>query len=94
MIRMLYLSNNVFKTQTLWVKLGLSINVLCVDSKLSMQRVFFKNSMGNLLPVLRFPGGLYNFCIFIIIFSVAIISRRAIFFTDSKMIKYYLKISS
>ena len=34
-----------------------------------MQRDFFKNSAGDLLPAIRFLDGLYNFCNFVIIFS-------------------------
>ena len=39
-------------------------------NKLPVERGFFKNSAGDLLPALRFLGGLYNFCNFIIIFSL------------------------
>ena len=35
-----------------------------------MQRDFFKNSMADLMLSLRFLGGLYNFCNFVIIFSL------------------------
>ena len=45
---------------------GLSMNILCAGDKLPMQRGFPKNGMGSLLPALRFLGGLYNFCNFVI----------------------------
>ena len=49
---------------------GLSMNILCVGNKSLVQRGFFKNSTGDLLPVLKFLGGLYNFCNFVIVFSL------------------------
>ena len=49
---------------------GLSMNILHAGSQSSVQRGFFKNSMGNLLPTIRFLVGLYNFCNFAIIFSL------------------------
>ena len=49
---------------------GLSINILCTANKSPVQRGFFENSTGDLLPTLRFLGGLYNFCNFVIIFSL------------------------
>ena len=49
---------------------GLSMNILHVGDKLPMQIGFFHNSMGDLLPTLGFLSGLYNFCNFVIIFSV------------------------
>ena len=42
------------------------MNILGAGDKLPMQRDFFKNSLGDLLPVLRFLGRLYNFCNFVI----------------------------
>ena len=45
---------------------GLSINILHVGDKSPMQRGFFNNSAGDLLPTSSFLGGLYNFCIFVI----------------------------
>ena len=42
---------------------GLSMNILCACDKSPVQRVFFKNSAGDLLPALGFLGGLYNFVI-------------------------------
>ena len=48
----------------------LSINILCAGNKSPMLGGFFKNSMGDLLPALRFLGRLYNYCNFVIIFSV------------------------
>ena len=35
---------------------GLSVNIVHVGNKLPMQRGFFKNNVGNLLPALRFLG--------------------------------------
>ena len=46
------------------------MNILHVDNKLPVQRGFFANSAGDLLPALGFLGGLYNFCNFVIIFSL------------------------
>ena len=43
---------------------GLSMNILHV------QTGFFKNNVGDLLPVLRFLCGLYNFYNFVIMFSL------------------------
>ena len=51
-------------------KSGLSMNILRAGSKLPMQRSFFTNSAGDLLPALEFLGRLYNFCNFVIIFSL------------------------
>ena len=36
------------------------MNILCVGDKLPMQRGFFKNNAGDLLPALSFLGRLYN----------------------------------
>ena len=44
---------------------GLSMNILHVGDKSPAQRGFFKKSAGNLLPALRFLGGLCNFCNYI-----------------------------
>ena len=41
---------------------GLSMNILRAGDKSSAQRGFFKNCVGDLLPALRFLGGLCNFC--------------------------------
>ena len=41
---------------------GLSMNILRGGDKSPAQRGFFKNSTGDLLPALRFLGGLCNFC--------------------------------
>ena len=49
---------------------NLSMNILHAGNKSHMQRGFFTSSVGNLLPVLGFLGGLYNFCNFVIIFSL------------------------
>ena len=43
--------------------LSLSMNIVGPGDKLPVQRGFFKNSMGNLLPVLRILGGLHNFAV-------------------------------
>ena len=73
---------------------GLSTNILRTGNKSPVQRGFFKNRMGNLLPALRFLGGLYNFCNFVIIFflmQVMIMCRRVTYFTNLEMIEYYQK---
>ena len=44
---------------------ALSMNILRMGNKLPLQERFFKNSVGDLLPTLRFLGGLYNFCNFV-----------------------------
>ena len=49
---------------------GLSMNILRAGDQSPVQRGFFKNRVGDLLPALRFLGGLYNFCNFAIIFSL------------------------
>ena len=36
------------------------MNILCVGDKLPMQRGFFKNNAGDLLPALSFLRWLYN----------------------------------
>ena len=41
---------------------GLSMDILRAGNKLPAQRGFFKNSVGDLLPALRFLAGLCNFC--------------------------------
>ena len=73
---------------------GFSMNILCVDNKSPVQRDFYKNGTMDLLPALRFLGSLYNFCNFVIIFSL-IKSRRYVqvvtCFTDLEMIKYFQK---
>ena len=46
------------------------MNILHAGDKLPMQSGFSKNSACSLLPALRFLGGLYNFCNFVIIFSL------------------------
>ena len=46
------------------------MNILNMGNKSLMQRVFFKNRVGYLLATLRFLGGMYNFCNFVIIFSL------------------------
>ena len=49
---------------------SLSMNILCIGNKLPVQKCFFKNRVGDSLSALRFLGGLYNFCNFVIIFSL------------------------
>ena len=72
---------------------GFSMNILYMGNKLSMQRDFFNNSTDNLLPVLNFLAGLYNFCNFVITFSlmkVTMICRRATYFrTDLQIWKWW-----
>ena len=46
----------------------LSMNILGMGYKLQVQRSFFNNSVGDLLPALSFLGGLYDFSNFVIIF--------------------------
>ena len=46
------------------------MNILRAGDKLPVQKGFFKNGAGDLLPALRFQGGVYNFCNFVIIFSL------------------------
>ena len=47
-----------------------SMNILGVSIKSPTQKGFFKYSREDLLPALRFLGELYNFCNFVIIFSL------------------------
>ena len=73
---------------------GLSMNILCTGNKSPVQRGFFKNRMGNLLPALRFLGRMYNFCNFVIIFflmQVMMMCGRVTYFTNLEMIEYYQK---
>ena len=73
---------------------GLSTNILRTGNKSPVQRGFFKNRMGNLLPALRFLGGMYNFCNFVIKFflmQVMMMCRRVTYFTNLEMIEYYQK---
>ena len=63
---------------------GLSMNILCAGDKSPMQRGFFKNNAGDLLPALRFLGGLYNFCNYVIIISYCYIIIIALFFLGLK----------
>ena len=46
------------------------MNILQAGDKSPVQRGFFTNSAGGLLPALGSLGGLYNFCNFMIIFSL------------------------
>ena len=46
------------------------MNILCVSNKLPLERGFFKNSTGDVLPSLRLLSKLYNFCNIVIIFSL------------------------
>ena len=47
------------------IKSGLSMNILRAGDKSPVQRGFFTNSAGDLLPALGFLGGLHNFCNYI-----------------------------
>ena len=47
-----------------------SMNILRMGNKSAIQRGFFTNSAGNLLPALEFLSELYNFCNFEILFSL------------------------
>ena len=44
------------------------MNILHAGYKSPVQRDFFWNNAGDLLPALGFLGELYNFCNFVIIF--------------------------
>ena len=46
------------------------MNILRAGDKSTLQRGFFANSADDLLPALGFRDGLYNFCNFLIIFSL------------------------
>ena len=63
------------------------MNNLCAGDKLPVQRGFFINSAGDLLPAL-------GFCNFVVIFSL-INSRWYVelvtYFTDLEIIEYYQK---
>ena len=58
---------NIVATITLT---DLSMNTLHAGNKSPVQRDFFTNSTGDLLPTLGFLGWLYNCCNFLIIFSL------------------------
>ena len=49
---------------------GLSMNILCAGDKSPVQSGFFTNRAGDLLPAPGFLGMLYNFCNFVIMFSL------------------------
>ena len=49
---------------------GLSMNILPVGNKSPVQKGFFTNSPDDLLPTLGLLGRLYNFCNFVILFSL------------------------
>ena len=79
-------------TATLGDSSGLSINILYVVINHPCKDVFFfKNSLVNLLVALRFLGGRYNFCNFVITFLVSLWYVEEWHFTDLEMIKYYRK---
>ena len=60
--------------------------------KSPMQRGFIKNNAGDVLPALRFLGRLCNVCNFVIMFSlITMVYRKAICFTDLKIIEYCQK---
>ena len=70
------------------------MNILCAGNKSPVQRSSFKNSMGNLLLILRFLGKLNNSCNFVIELSlmyVTMICRKGTYFTDLEMTEYYQK---
>ena len=46
------------------------MNILHTGGKSPVQRSSFKNTVGGLLPTLKFVGGLYNFSNFITVFNV------------------------
>ena len=49
---------------------GLLMNILHAGGKSPVQRSSFENTVGGLLPTLRFVGGLYNFSNFVTVFNV------------------------
>ena len=62
-----------------------------------MQTGFFKNSTVDLLPAQGFLGELYNFCNFVIRFSLIIFCNYIfpiVVIVYSEMIGYYLKACS
>ena len=61
---------NVNERQRYHATTGLLMNILRAGNKSPMQRGFFTNSAGDLLPALGFLGGLYDFCNFVVIFSL------------------------
>ena len=68
-----FLRERLIPQCTLWLKIsipGFSMNILCLGNESPVQRGFFTNSTGNLLPTLGFLGRLYNFCNFAITFSL------------------------
>ena len=76
-----------------WKTIGRPMNILCMGYKSPVQRGFFTKSTSGLLPTLGFLGKLYNFCNFVIIFSLMCVTicRSKGIFTDLEMIKYYQK---
>ena len=46
------------------------MNILCAGDKSPVQGGFFTNSAADLLPAVGFLSRLYNFCNFVIIFSL------------------------
>ena len=63
-----------------------------VVDKSPMPRGFIKNNAGDLLPALRFLGRLCHVCNFVIMFSlITMVYRKAICFTDLKIIEYCQK---
>ena len=76
-----------------WKTIGRPMNILRMGYKSTVQRGFFTKSTSDLLPALGFLGELYNFCNFVIIFSLMYVTicRSKGIFTDLEMIKYYHK---
>ena len=46
------------------------MNILYAGNKSPMQRGIFTNNTGDFMLALGFLGGLYNFCNFVLIFSL------------------------
>ena len=70
------------------------MNNLCAGDKLPVQRGFFINSAGDLLPALGFLRRLYNFCNFVVMFSLINswwYVELVTYFTDLEIIEYYQK---
>ena len=73
---------------------GLSKNTFCMGNKSLVQRGFFKISVSDLLPALRFLSKLYNICNFVsfVFFNKSQWYEEVVtYFTDLEMIEYYQK---
>ena len=66
------------------------MNILHTGNKLPVQKGFFDNILGDLLPTLRFLDELYIFGNFVIIFSLIIFSLRAQLIIQTTLTHYRL----